>query len=52
MLAFMVQAGLDDYKKMNPDFPVREDIVTHPIHVADDVVETRPGTTTLDSPHH
>ena len=23
LLAFMVQAGLDEYKKINPDFPVR-----------------------------
>ncbi len=23
LLAFMVQAGLDEYKKLNPDFPVR-----------------------------
>lgn len=26
LLAFMVQDGLDEYKKANPDFPVRQSI--------------------------
>lgn len=29
MLAFMVQQGLDDHKKANPDFPVSVPSITH-----------------------